>query len=450
MNFQEAIDFTLALPDMERHDTGSGAVAMSLNAMKALLHQLGNPHLSVKTIHVTGSKGKGSVSNLIAAILTESGFQTALYTSPHLQSFRERICLNLCPVSEEDWAAEISAMEHIIAQLHGSELGPISTFGVLTALFFQLSKRFAVDWQVVEVGMGGENDATNVFESTEIAVITAISLEHTAILGSTREEIARQKAGIIKPGTRLILARQKDRKVVSLLKAICEERGASFLYLPDWYQVTGIAYDAKGQKFQTESPYGTRSFSLSLLGQHQIENALCALAVADCVRDHYSFLPEEALQTALAQTQIAGRLERLVDEPLTIVDGAHNGDSAEALVQALSRHFNCGRCIFILAVNKDKNLAEILSALAPTAALVIATRSDNKRSMPVENIVEAAKEIGLPVEAAPNCAAALELAKQRAAQFDAVVVTGSLYLVAEARSIIGAPVTTAILKPVVE
>jgi dihydrofolate synthase/folylpolyglutamate synthase len=201
MNYSESVEYLLALPDMERFSTGSSARSMTLAAMLSLLGVLGNPEMNRKTVHVTGSKGKGSTSAMLASLLSRVA-PTSLYSSPHLHSYCERICFDLMPCSEELFAAGVSEIAPAVTAVHQGEEGPISTFGAMTALFFHLGKLRQMVWQVVEVGMGGTFDATNVFAQKELVVITPISLEHTKILGNTTLEIG---AHVLNRGLALLM-----------------------------------------------------------------------------------------------------------------------------------------------------------------------------------------------------------------------------------------------------
>ncbi len=230
MNYEQAITYLESFTDFER-----GFIApqkqlgrnlkMPLSAMQRFLETIGSPQNGTKTIHITGSKGKGSTANFIASILHKSGFRTALFTSPHIHSYTERIAFDLQPIPETVFAQGITELKPFIANFEKTEEA-FSTFGILTALFFHLVKNSKplIDWQIIEVGLGGKDDLTNVFASKEAAVITPISLEHTAILGHSKLEIAQNKAGIITPGCLTVLSRQNDLGVETLIKNICREK----------------------------------------------------------------------------------------------------------------------------------------------------------------------------------------------------------------------------------
>ena len=228
MDYSEAIAYLMSFTDMERGFQASASPTMSLASVRSLLSRLNDPHLGRGTVHITGSKGKGSTATMVEGILRRQGYTTALFTSPHLHSFTERIAIDGDAISPEEFAAAVDAIRPAVEAERNSVHGNVSTFGVLTALFFWLVRAQArpVQWQVVEVGLGGTYDATNVFDAPDVAVITPVSLEHTAILGNTPAEIATDKAGIIKRGASAILAMQRDLEVAGVVRARCQDVGA--------------------------------------------------------------------------------------------------------------------------------------------------------------------------------------------------------------------------------
>ncbi|HEX6030054.1 MAG TPA: Mur ligase family protein, partial [Tepidiformaceae bacterium] len=285
MDYSEAIEYLMSFTDMERGFQASPSPTMSLESVRSLLARLNDPHVGRGTVHITGSKGKGSTAAMVANILRHSGQSTALFTSPHMHSFTERIVINGDAVSPEEFAAGIEAIQPAIEAEKESVHGNVSTFGILTALFFWLVRAQArkVDWQVVEVGLGGTFDATNVLEPPEIAVITPISLEHTAILGTSPAEIARDKAGIIKAGTTCVLAPQKDPAVLDVVRARCEEVGGQLVDVAARYEVQPLEKHVFGQSAKLTGPGGPREIRTPMLGRHQLENAATAVAVAEAL-----------------------------------------------------------------------------------------------------------------------------------------------------------------------
>ena len=439
MEYPEAVGYLLSLSDMERGYQASANPTMSVASMRSLLARLNDPHLGRPTVHITGSKGKGTTSAMVAGILREAGYSTALYTSPHLHSFTERIAIGGEPVSPEEFAAGLSAILPAVEAERESVHGDVSTFGVLTALFFWLVRAQLppVDWQVVEVGLGGTFDATNVFEATDVAVITPISLEHTQILGSTTVEIARDKAGIIKPGTTAVVARQRDPAVLDVIRERCAEVGAELVDAGALYDVEVTEMHPWGQRLAVRRPGGeVLELRTPMLGRHQAENAMTAVAVADAIRARGFELDDRAIAEGLARVRVPGRLEVMGQKPLIVADGAHNGESAAALARALREYFTWKRCFLVLGVTRDKDLRAMGFELAKLAELIVCVGFRNPRSLDPYEMIQQIGFLGPAAVAEETVAAGLETALAHANPDDLVCVTGSLYVVAEAREAI--------------
>lgn len=435
MSYSEAVDYLLSLSDMERGHQTSSNPTMSLSSVRSLLSRLNDPQLGRGVIHVTGSKGKGSTASMIAGILSRQGLQTALFTSPHLHSFTERIAIGGEAVSPDEFAAGIDAIKPMVLAEQESVHGKVSTFGVLTALFFWLvrAQLQKVDWQVVEVGLGGTFDATNVFDSPDVVVITPISLEHTAILGNTTVEIATDKAGIIKPGSTCVLARQRDPAVVDVIRKRCAEVGAELISVGDSYEVNVLEKHVFGQLFSLRGPQGERELRTPMLGRHQVENAATAVAVADALRARGHEVSEMAIAEGIAHTRLPGRMEVMGQKPFIVGDGAHNGESAAALVQALRDHFEVRRYFVVLGVMGDKDLRSIGFKLADLADLIICCGFHSPRAMDPHAMVQEVGFLGPAAVAEDSVAGAIDVALGHAEAGDLVCITGSLYVVAEAR-----------------
>jgi len=283
MNYSEAVQFIQSFPDSERDSQGSRGLTMSVDTMRALLNRLGNPQNGRHTIHVTGSKGKGSTCNMLGSILKQAGVRTASFTSPHLHSYNERIAIDLMPISNDDFVRGMNEIKPAIEAEIEAKSGYISTFGILTALFFHITNTLqpSVDWQIVEVGLGGRYDATNVFETKDMAIVTPISLEHIEVLGSSQTEIAMNKGGIITAGCTTILAPQKDASVRSVIGRQCHMVGADLVDVGSRpFKLKTQSHDLSGQSFTVESPLGNLELKVSLLGAHQVTNAVTAAIAA--------------------------------------------------------------------------------------------------------------------------------------------------------------------------
>lgn len=435
MDYSEAIQYLLSLTDMERGFQASANPTMSLSSVRSLLSRLNDPHLGRKTVHITGSKGKGSTAAMVEGILRRNGESTALFTSPHLHSFTERIAIDGEAVSPEEFAAAMEAIQPAVEAERESVHGNVSTFGVLTALFFWLVRAQVkpVDWQVVEVGLGGTFDATNVFDEPDIVVITPISLEHTAILGNTPAEIATDKSGIIKPGATCVLAAQQDPAVIDVVRDRCTAVGAAFVNVAAQYHGEVIEKFIFGQSFQLTGPDRTRTMRTPMLGAHQIANVSTAVAVAEAIRARGYEVGESAIVDGIAHTRVPGRMEVMAREPLIVADGAHNGESAAALAAALKEYFEWRRLFLVIGVTSDKNVRAMGFELAKLAELIVCCRFANPRSMDPYQIIQEIGFLGPAAVAEESVATGLNTALSHADEGDLICVTGSLYVVAEAR-----------------
>lgn len=447
MNYSEAIAYIQSFPDMERATYGARGPTMGLPSMRSLLERMGNPQLGRRTIHIAGSKGKGSTSTMITRILDEAGLVTALYTSPHLHDYTERIAFKVKPVDQERFAKGIQEIKPFIEAERTAGNTTISTFGILTALFFHLAKNAkpTVDWQVVEVGLGGRYDVTNVFQNKELAVITPISLEHVETLGSTPTEIATNKAGIITPKCTVVLAPQKDQGARTAVGRRVLEAHAQLVDVAREYKMKIVKQDLSGQSFSIESGGTSLDLFTPMLGGHQVTNAATAAAVALALKGQGLPITEEHIKKGLEKAVVPGRLQILTGvssghktgEPIIVVDAAHNHESAQALADALKSIFEIDSCIFVFGLNTDKNVSAIWKQLLGLNRVCIATRSQNPRSMNPKDIAEVVTTFGgvhADAHVADSVAQAIEEAKQLAKSGEVICVTGSIYVVGEAMS----------------
>ncbi|MBZ0185010.1 MAG: hypothetical protein K8F91_02070 [Candidatus Obscuribacterales bacterium] len=446
MNYQEAIAYIQSFPDMERATYGARGPTMGLPSMKDLLSRMGNPQLSCKTIHVAGSKGKGSTAMMISRILDEAGLNTALYTSPHLHDYCERIAFGSKPVAKERFAKGLAEIRPMIDAEKAAGNTSISTFGILTALFFHLVSKSspAVDFQIVEVGLGGRYDVTNVFAAKELAVITPISLEHVEILGSSPTEIATNKAGIITPRCTAVLAPQKDKGASTAVGRRCREVHADFIEVGRTCKVRVINQNLAGQSFAIETQSESFQFELPLIGSHQVSNAATAVASVFALKEHGVSVTAEQIQAGLKKTTVPGRMQVLSGikdghksgGPIILVDAAHNHESANALADTLKQVFGVESCVFVLGLNTDKNISAIWKELLGLSRICVATKSKNARSMDPRDIGEVVSTFGLTDESVilTECVTeAIDKAVEVAKDGEIICVTGSMYVVGEAR-----------------
>ncbi len=409
-----------------------------MRRVRALMHALGDPQRGPAMLHVAGSKGKGSTTSLLDAALRAAGYRAGRFTSPHLHAFRERIAIGGEPVSEARFASlaatATAAAERIEQEI--PDLGRVTTFELLTAMGFLAFAEAGCDVAVIEVGLGGRYDATNVVSPT-VAVITRIDLEHTAVLGDTLAAIAAQKAGIIKPGRPVAVAPQAAEAAEVFVETARRLGSPLLLGGRDW-QVEGTC-DA----FRAVGPWGELAdLQLGLPGAFQWENAGTAVAALWQANETGLRIDAAAIRQGLAAARWPGRFERIAVDGIDIVlDGAHTPAAASALAAALAAAFPDRRARFVLGISKDKNAAALAAALAPVAASFIATRSSNPRAADALTVAQsiAAALPAAAVSRTETTEEALALARRQASADGAplVVVAGSLYVVADAREALG-------------
>ena len=438
MSYAEALAWLESFTNTERSGAFLWEGETSLVRERALLAQLENPPQAYGITHVAGTKGKGSTSALVAAILHAAGIHTGLYTQPELHTLRERIRANKQIISEDELARLLSQVREVLAGVDAS-LGPFITYEIVTALALLFFREAGVQHAVIEVGLGGRLDATNVIEPM-VSVITSISYDHMQVLGSTLTEIASEKAGIIKPGVPVVCSALAP-EAVAVIKRRCEERGAPLLRVgpentPDCqYTYRDRGTDGKRQWFEIITPTKRyRNLELALLGAHQLENATAAVAVAEALRERRLPVNTPAIRQGLREARWPGRLQVVRWQPLLVVDGAHNADSFARLFAALRRHFEYERLLLVLGTMADKDLGGIATEIVHAGVhRVVVTGAAHPRAAAPDALAGSLTRAGLSeVTICADVAAALRLALDEAGPRDLVCVAGSLYLVGEA------------------
>ncbi|MGH9202856.1 MAG: bifunctional folylpolyglutamate synthase/dihydrofolate synthase, partial [Vicinamibacterales bacterium] len=365
MTYDEAIEWLLSFADFER--SGRFQDRPDVAPMLALLERLGNPHLGRATVHIAGSKGKGSVAAMVESILRAAAFRTGLYTSPHLHSYCERVQINGRPISEREFSRLVEDKLQPAVESAAKRLADRSfvTFDLLTALGFLAFREYDVDAQVIEVGLGGRVDSTNVFKRADVVAITPISLEHTAILGDTVEQIAREKAAIIRSGRTAVVVGPQGEAASEVIANKAKQVGAGMTWVAGGYtfgeidhmvSCGALGHDILGQVFEVTRWRWRRSkrrhpleVRLPLLGDHQIANAMTAVGCVDALGRKLSVdFQDWMMVEGLANVRWPGRMEVLQERPLVICDGAHNRDSARRLRETLVDYFACDRATFVI------------------------------------------------------------------------------------------------------
>ncbi len=430
MTYQEALDYIHQFVHYgrryqeRRRDIG-------LDRMRRLLALVGDPHKALHAVHIAGSKGKGSTAAMVEAILRAAGYKTGLYTSPHLHTFRERIRINGDFISREEVVQLVERLRPAI-----ETIGDPSTFEVITAMAFLHFAQQDIDWAVLEVGLGGRIDATNVVQP-DICAITPLSYEHTDLLGHTLSLIAWQKAGIIKRGVPVVIAPQVEEARRVLLD-VAANTGVGLIEVPKKWQVEPVDHQFDGQTFRAWPSDATNqvvTYRLSLLGEHQLINAATVLAVVEQLREQGAVISEEAVRIGLRTARWPGRLEILNQRPALVVDSAHNKDSARKLYRALRGWFPDHRKFtLIFGASRDKDIDGMLEVLTPLADRILVTQSYHPRAAAAEELLARVPEAARSrTEVHKEIADALEFAWRNAGPDDLIFVTGSIFVVAGVR-----------------
>ncbi|MCB8962918.1 MAG: bifunctional folylpolyglutamate synthase/dihydrofolate synthase [Ardenticatenales bacterium] len=442
-SYDEALAYLNSFINYEKKPADQfSAEMMAVDRPVRLLAALGNPHQAYPSIHVAGTKGKGSTSALCAAALHAAGYRVGLYTSPHLLDLRERFRV-LTPsdadgrVSEADFVELVRAVQAPVAAQSG-----LTWYEIFTALAFLHFAREKVDVAVVEVGLGGRLDATNAITPL-VSVISSISLDHMSLLGDTVAQIAGEKGGIIKPGVPVVIAPQVAEARARLVAIAAEKQAPLVEVGRDWQGELTVEVGGGQWLRLTKTPAGAllqpgAELQLGLLGPHQGDNSLLALAALHLVQPALPQLDGAALAEGLREVVWPGRLQQMpvpAGAPTVIVDGAHNGDSAAKLLVALRIHFRYERLFLIMSSGVDKDYEAMLRHFGPGADQLILTAAPHPRAATPEMLLETTRTLALdlpaPPRTAPNLEAALQQAAALAGPADLICVTGSLFLVAE-------------------
>ncbi|MCL0058004.1 bifunctional folylpolyglutamate synthase/dihydrofolate synthase [Dehalococcoidales bacterium] len=429
MDYQQALDYIYSFIDYETMP--HHPAYYDLRRIEELLAQLGNPHLAAKSVHISGTKGKGSTAAMVASALTTSGYTTGLYTSPHLHTLNERIRVNGELIPDDKLITLVERLKPEVELVNRkASYGQLTTFELLTALAFAYFKLKEVDFQVLEVGLGGRLDATNVIKP-EVSIITSVSFDHMEVLGNSLAEIATEEAGIIKPGSIVVTSPQSD-EVAEVISNICLNCGAELIRVGKDVTWQELNFDLDRQLFQVKGRLASYKLSIPLLGHHQLANATTAIAALEVLAEKGVNISRDSIIDGLGQVSWPGRLQILSHHPLVVVDGAHNPDSAQKLKYSVEQYFAFDKAILIIGVSSDKDIAGIVSALFPLFDKVIITRSRHPRAMAPALIKAEFARHGVETQIVEDVATALFQALALAGDKDLICVTGSLFVVAEA------------------
>lgn len=420
MTFNEALDYIHSLLKFGIHP--------GLSRMDTLLQILGNPHKNIKCVHVAGTNGKGSVSTAISNVLISAGYNVGLYTSPYVSHFLERIQYNGNPIDEDLFAECVGIIKPEIEKMANDGL-QLTEFEALTATAFLCFSKLNVDVVVLEVGLGGRLDATNVIETPLVNVITSLSLDHTAILGDTIEKIAFEKCGTLKQGGTLVCSYGQQEKALDVIKDICKEKNNA-LIIPSENETVIKEQTVLGNKFI----YKAEEYYTKMCGEHQVKNMTTVIEAVKVLNNKGFNITYRNLKEGIEKTILPARVEVISEAPLVILDGGHNEDGARAFYNAVKDVFaGKERIVVVGGMMNDKEVEASLKPLLLKTDKFIAVTPQNPRSMSSEELAEIAKKYCRDVIICSNPNEAINIAKNNLGKNDALFVVGSLYLAGEVR-----------------
>jgi len=403
---------------------------LGLERISYLVDKLDNPQNKIKTIHITGTNGKGSVCKFIASVLQKAGYNVGVYISPHLQRFSERIVINNNEISNDDMVLLIEKVKPIVEKMISQGNAP-TFFEIVTAMSFLFFCESSVDFAVIEVGLGGRFDATNVINPL-ISIITNISLEHTKFLGDSIESVSYEKAGIIKSNTPIVTAASNSS--LKVIKKIAKEKNASLITISDknWKRVF---FNHTHQEFIVHGMLKDYPVKSVQLGMYQGENIACAIFSIEQLQMMGVYITEENIKEGIFSAFNPGRMEIISENPIVILDGAHNPDAMKMLRISLEKDFQFKKLILIIGILEDKNYQEMISHVLPISDITILTKSNNTRACEPKILKETIEKLGFKnhVSIIKKIPEAIKYAKMKAETGDLICISGSLFTVGEAR-----------------
>ena len=418
MNFEQSIEYI--------HSLNRFGIKPGMERIAALCQAVGNPQEKLKFVHVAGTNGKGSTSTMVAGALQASGKKTGLFTSPYVSQFLERICIDGKPCDQKLFADAVTRLESVVASLAEKNMQP-TEFEVITAAAFMVFEKAGCEVCVLEVGLGGRLDSTNIIPTPMVSVIASISLDHTAILGGTVGEIAREKCGIIKPDGITVCYPWQEQEAFDVIHETCEKMN-NRLVIPNVRGITAVENNIDGVRFV----YNSTEYKLSMSGEYQVYNAVTAIETCRLLG-----IDGEYIKRGVESAAVPARMEVISSAPLVLLDGGHNDDGGRAVAKSLEGLLKNKRIIAVMGMMADKNVEAYLSCVAPLCETVVATTvSGNPRAMSAAELEGIAKKYCVKTSAFSKACNAVEFAKENIADYDCLLVCGSLYLAGEVRELL--------------
>jgi dihydrofolate synthase/folylpolyglutamate synthase len=438
MEYNEAVRYLLTLGRELAAPSHARAAKFDLANIRALADRMDQPQEKFKSVHIAGTNGKGSTAAMVERILRHAGFKTGLYTSPHLERINERIRVNGAEISDAEFAAAFTQLHRLVEEmLSTGELAAHPTyFECVTAMALDVFARQGVDFAVLEVGMGGRLDSTNIV-TPEVTVITQIAFDHESFLGHSIAEIAGEKAGILKAGVPVVSAAENE-EARAVIRRRAEELKAPLVEIDTAYRVEELKskdgfYSAMVADIGVAGEKAARRVEVKpgLAGRYQVRNAVTALAAARVLAGHGVHITDEEIADGIAQVQWPGRLERIAEQPTVFLDGTHNAAGARELAAFWDEHLAGRRIHLVYGSVRDKSVDEIAGLLFPRAARVTVTAPRQPRALSAEALAEMTHDLAPRMDVVADASEAVARALESAAREDVVFVTGSLYLVGE-------------------
>jgi len=427
MNYTEALEYI--------HGTRKFGCKLGLENIKTLLGMLENPHEKLRYVHVAGTNGKGSTVAFISSILIESGYKTGIFISPYIERFTERIRVNSEEIPQEDLARITGVVKEKVDEMLNKGLPHPTEFEIVTAIAFQYYYEMKCDVVVLEVGLGGRFDSTNVIGAPLASVITSISYDHMDILGNTLSQIAFEKAGIIKNNSDVVLYPQ-EKEVEKVIENACYERNSN-LHKARFEDIRVIDYNIEGQMFN----FGLyENLKIRLLGDHQLKNAAVALETCKILAYKGYRITEKTIRKGLEETSWPGRMEVVCKNPLVLIDGAHNIDGVRVLAKNLDKYFSNKKKIFIMGVLKDKEYKAMIEVIAPIADRIITVTPLSERALSAVELAEIIKPYCKNVSISGTIESGIITAVQIYTNYDIICAFGSLHYIGEVRRYFENPV----------
>lgn len=397
---------------------------LGLDRIKELLESIGNPQNKLKFVHIGGTNGKGSTAAMLSSVLEKAGYRVGLFTSPYIDFFNERMQINNIPISNN----ELAEIATYIRPFSDVMEDPATEFELNTAIAMEFFYRNKCDIVVLEVGMGGELDSTNIIDTPELAIITAIGLDHVKELGGTIQAIAKTKAGIIKKNGD-VLVYEQDKEITDIIEENCKEKNAHY-FSPDFSGLKLMSSDIYSQHFM----YHDEEFCIGLIGTYQIYNAVMALRAVEILRTKGWHIGRDAVQEGLKAAKWPGRFEIILREPVFIVDGAHNPHGIKATAASIKKHLKNQKVIFLFGVMADKDVENMLKEITPLASEFFTVTPDNPRAMPAEKLAELIQKYSVKATPCTSIGHGVDSAINAAGLEGAVCAIGSLYMIGDIRS----------------